>query len=80
MHNHTPTRKYAAETNDGARAAVPRDASYVWRDQTCSFIKYNDKYKKQVESKRALSHMNLDLSHLTVVLIIILSSTRPIEI
>ena len=33
---HTRTRKYAAETNEGARTAVPRDASYVWRDQTGS--------------------------------------------
>ena len=26
------------DTRDGARAAVPRDASYVWRDQTCSYV------------------------------------------
>ena len=35
--SHTRTLKYAAETIDGARAAMPRDASYVWRDQTCFY-------------------------------------------
>ena len=33
--SHTRTCKCAAKTNNGARAAVPRDASYVWRDLTC---------------------------------------------
>ena len=32
---HARTRNCAAKTSDGARVAVPRDASYVWRDQTC---------------------------------------------
>ena len=35
--SHTRTCKYAVKTIDGARAAVPRDASYVWHDQTCWF-------------------------------------------
>ena len=32
---HAGTRIFATKTSNGARAAVPRDASYVWRDQTC---------------------------------------------
>ena len=40
--SHTRTR--ATKQNDGARAAVPQDASYVWRDRTCYRCKghFND--------------------------------------
>ena len=36
---HARPRNFAAKTSDGARAAVPRDASYVWRDQTCFLLR-----------------------------------------
>ena len=32
IHAHAHTRKCATKTNDGARAAVSRDASYDWHD------------------------------------------------
>ena len=34
-HTHEHTRNCAAKMNNGARAAVPREASDVWRDETC---------------------------------------------
>ena len=57
--SHTRTRKYAAVTIDGARAAVPRDASYDWRDQTrllkcCVLTREAPKAHTRVSSKAAL--------------------------